>query len=169
LRTKDPALAAEAARKSSPEVAKIDSAIAQVENYYRKELAGSAVTDSEAAFIDRALNRQMGSSPAERLLALRVIADATNRRVQAAYAPLGAVMRRSPKEMKGLLQDATDMEGFVLPRSTGSYYGKDTGRKQDSPASPGGSVTINVGGKRKIVPSSALPALQQKYPDLVVE
>lgn len=118
---------AEVAKDPNYNLGAIDSALALFYLTKQHELAGSAVTGNERNFVKDLFNRQMGASPVEQLVGLRVMLKALDANVQSAYGPMKAAGEMNPavKKMYEGLQKAGSLtpEHPLLQKMRGQFGG----------------------------------------------
>jgi hypothetical protein len=101
------------AKDPSYNLGAIDSALGLFYLTKQHELAGASVTENEKGFIKDLFNRQMGASPVEQLVGLRVMMKALDANVQSAYGPLKAAGEMNPAVKK--MYDALQKTGALTP------------------------------------------------------
>lgn len=105
---------AELTKNPDTGLAAMDSALELFYLTKQHELAGSAVTQVEKDFVNNLFNRQMGASPAEQLMGLRVMMKALDANVNNAYATMKARGESNPAYAK-FYESLSKMPGAITP------------------------------------------------------
>jgi hypothetical protein len=96
------------------DLAELDASAKQMQNAYQRAIAAGAVTANEEKFVNAALNKEIGATPAQQVAGLRVMFRGIVSSVENAYAPLEAAGTIN-KSMEKVKNDLYNAPGAISP------------------------------------------------------